>query len=53
MLLQILVFFADTKSISKKYKLTAKASVNILLYSIGDINPKIIALDNKIKGLAI
>ncbi|OBT45574.1 hypothetical protein VE00_03492 [Pseudogymnoascus sp. WSF 3629] len=52
-LLQILVLFADTESTSKKYKLTAKAGVDISLYSTGDMDPKMVALDDKMKGLAI
>jgi hypothetical protein len=38
---------------SKKYKLTAKAGEDLLVYSKGDIDPKLVVLDNKIKGLAI
>jgi len=33
--------------------LIAKASEDLLAYSTSDINPKIVVLDNKIKGLAI
>jgi uncharacterized small protein (DUF1192 family) len=51
-LLQILVLFADTKSISKKYKLTAKAGEDLSAYSTGDMDPKIVVLDSKMKGLA-
>jgi uncharacterized small protein (DUF1192 family) len=47
------MLFVDTKSISKKYKLTTKAGEDLLAYSICDIDPKIVMLDNKIKGLAI
>jgi hypothetical protein len=52
-LLQIIVLFADTESISKKYKLTAKASEDLSAYSISDMDPKMVVLDNKMKGLAI
>jgi hypothetical protein len=52
-LLQIIILFADTESISKKYKLTTKAGKDLLAYSTGDMDPKIIILDNKIRGLAI
>ena len=52
-LLQILVLFADIESISKKYKLTAKASEDLSAYSTYDIDPKIVVLDNKMKGLVI
>jgi hypothetical protein len=52
-LLQIIVLFADTESISKKYKLTAKAGEDLSAYSTGDMNPKMVVLDNKMKGLAI
>ena len=51
-LLQILVLFVDTESISKKYKLTAKAGKDLLAYSTGDMDPKMVVLDNKMKGLA-
>ena len=51
-LLQILVLFADTESISKKYKLTAKAGEDFSVYSTGDMDPKMVVLDNKMKGLA-
>jgi hypothetical protein len=52
-LLQIIMLFADTESISKKYKLIAKAGEDLLAYSIDDMDPKMVVLDNKIKGLAI
>lgn len=51
-LLQILVLFANTESISKKYKLTAKDSADLLIYSTGDMDLKMLVLDNKMKGLA-
>jgi hypothetical protein len=47
------MLFADTKNIFKKYKLTAKAGKDLLAYSTGDIDPKMVVLDNKIKGLVI
>ena len=47
------MLFADTESISKKYKLTAKASEDLSAYSTYDIDPKIVVLDNKMKGLVI
>ncbi|KAG9230094.1 small s protein [Amylocarpus encephaloides] len=52
-LLQILVLFADTESISKKYKLTAKAGEDLSAYSTSDMDPMMVALDNQMKGLAI
>lgn len=52
-LLQILVLFADTEGISKKYKLTAKADEDLSAYSTGDMDPKMVVLDNKMKSLAI
>jgi uncharacterized small protein (DUF1192 family) len=51
-LLQILMLFADTESISKKYRLTAKAGEDLSVYSTGDMDPKMAVLDNKMKGLA-
>jgi uncharacterized small protein (DUF1192 family) len=47
------VLFADTESISKKYKLTAKAGEDLSVYSAGDIDPKMVVLDNEMKCLAI
>ncbi|TVY73352.1 Heterokaryon incompatibility protein s [Lachnellula suecica] len=52
-LLQILVLFADTKSISQKYKLTATAREDLSVYSTDDMDPKIIVLDNKMRALAL
>ncbi|KAL5312970.1 hypothetical protein ACEPPN_019396 [Leptodophora sp. 'Broadleaf-Isolate-01'] len=52
-LLQILVLFADAESISRNYKLTATAGEDLSAYSTGDMNPKMIVLDNKMKGLVI
>ena len=52
-LLQILVLFADTEGISKKYKLTAKAGEDLSAFSTGDIDPTLVALDNRMNGLAI
>ncbi|OBT38472.1 hypothetical protein VE00_11147 [Pseudogymnoascus sp. WSF 3629] len=51
-LLQILVLFADTEGTSKKYKLTAKADEDLSSYSTGDMDPKMVVLNNKMKGLA-
>jgi hypothetical protein len=47
-LLQFL-FSSDTEGISKKHKLTAKAGENLSVYSTGDMDPTIVALDNKVK----
>ncbi|KFY03085.1 hypothetical protein O988_01698 [Pseudogymnoascus sp. VKM F-3808] len=52
-LLQILVLLADTKGTSKKYKLTAKADEDLSAYSTGDMDPKMVVLDNKMKSMAI
>jgi hypothetical protein len=46
------VLFADTESISKKYKLNAKAGGDFSAYSTGDMDPEMVVLDNKMKGLA-
>ncbi len=46
------MLFADTESISKKYKLTAKAGEDLSAYSTDDMDPKMVVLDNKMKGLA-
>ncbi len=47
------MLFADTERISQKYKLTATAGKDLLAYSTGDMDPKMIVLDNKMRGLAI
>lgn len=52
-LLQIIVLFADTENISKKYKLDAKAGEDLSAYLTADMDPKMIVLDNKMRGLAI
>jgi hypothetical protein len=52
-LLQILVLFADTEGISKKHKLTAKVGEDLSAFSVGDMDPTLIALNNKMKELAI
>lgn len=52
-LLQILVLFADTEGISKKYKMAAKAGEDLSAFAMGDMDPTLMALDNKMKGLAI
>jgi hypothetical protein len=52
-LLQILVLFTDTENISKKYKLTLKAGEDLSVYSTGDMDPKMVVLDNKMKGMAV
>ncbi|OBT82393.1 hypothetical protein VE02_09584 [Pseudogymnoascus sp. 03VT05] len=52
-LLQILVLFADTEGTAKKYNLTAKDSEDLSAYSTDDMDPKMVVLDSKMKGLAI
>lgn len=52
-LLQILVLFADSESISKKYKLTAKPGEDLSAYSTGDMDPQMMVLHNKTEALAI
>ncbi len=51
-MLQIIVLFADTESISKKYKLNAKAGEDLSAYLTGNMDSKLFVLDNKLKGLA-
>ena len=45
------MLFTDTESISKKYKLTAKAGEDFSAYLTGDIDLKMTVLDNKMKDL--
>ena len=52
-LLQILVLFADTERISQKYKMTAKAGEDLSPFALGDMDPTLVMLDNKMKDLAI
>ncbi|TAQ84471.1 hypothetical protein B7494_g7218 [Chlorociboria aeruginascens] len=53
LLLQILALFADTESISQKYQAKAKAGEDLTAYVPGDMDPKLVALDNKMKSFAI
>jgi uncharacterized small protein (DUF1192 family) len=46
------MLFANTDSISQKYRLTAKAGEDLSAYSTGDMDPKIVVLNNRMKGLA-
>lgn len=50
---KFLWIFANTESISKKYELTAKTGEDLSTYSTGEMDPKMIMLDNKMKGLVI
>jgi hypothetical protein len=52
-LFQILVLFAETEKISKKYKLNAHARDQLSILSTDDIDPSILSLNNKMKALAI
>jgi len=52
-LLQIVGLFAQTDEISKKYKLTAKVGEDLSAFSATDMDPALIALDNKMKELAM
>ena len=52
-LLQILVLFADTEGISKKYRLAAKAGEDLSAFSTGGMDATLVALDTKMNGLAI
>ena len=49
----ILQLFADTKKISKKYKLNANAGDDHSTLSTDDMDPAVMALSNKMKELAI
>jgi hypothetical protein len=52
-LLQILVLFANTEKISKKYKLSAKAGDDLSILGPDDMDPAITAISNKMRELAI
>jgi hypothetical protein len=52
-LYQILLLFANTEKISKKYKLNATAGGDLSRLLTDDIDPAIMALNNKMRELAI
>jgi hypothetical protein len=52
-LFQLLVLFADTKNISKKYKLQAQDGEDFSIFTINDMDPVVMALANKMRDLAI
>jgi hypothetical protein len=51
-LIQILVLFANTEKISNKYKLSSNAG-GLSVYSTSDMDPALLALNNKMRDLAI
>jgi Prion-inhibition and propagation len=50
---QILVLFADSEKISKKYKQNAKTREDLSAFSTDDMDPTVMLLDNKMRELAI
>ena len=50
---QILLLFANTEKISKKYRLNAKTGEDLSTLLPDDMNPTIVGLSNKMKELAI
>jgi hypothetical protein len=52
-LLQILVLFANTEKISKKYRLNAKAGDDLSILGPSDMDLAVMAVNNKMKELAI
>ncbi|USP82176.1 hypothetical protein yc1106_09450 [Curvularia clavata] len=50
---QILVLFADTEKISKKYQLEAKAGDDLAVLAPDDLEPAILGLRNKMKELVL
>ena len=52
-LFQILILFAETEKISRRYKLNAKTADDLSTISTDDIEPTILSLSNKMKALAI
>jgi hypothetical protein len=52
-LLQILVLFANTEKISKRYRLNAKAGDDQSILNANDIDPAVMAINNKMRELAI
>ncbi|KAF2467862.1 small s protein [Lindgomyces ingoldianus] len=49
---QILVLFAATEKVSKKYRLSAKARQDLATLSADDMDPVVISLTNKMRELA-
>lgn len=52
-LFQILVLFADTENISRKYKLKARDGEDLSIFTTDDMDPVVMALSNKMKDLAM
>jgi len=52
-LLQIVGLFAQTEEISRKYRSAAKVGEDFSAFSVTDMDPALMALDNKLKELAI
>lgn len=52
-LLQILVLFANTERISKKYRLNAKAGDDLSILGPYDMDPGVMAINNRMRELAI
>jgi Prion-inhibition and propagation len=52
-LLQILVLFANTEKISKKYKLNAKAGDDLSVLGPNEMDPAVMVVNNKMRELAI
>ncbi|KAI9854174.1 MAG: hypothetical protein M1813_001344 [Trichoglossum hirsutum] len=52
-LLQILVLFANTEKISKKYKLNAKAEDDLSILEPDNMDPAVMVINNKMRELAI
>lgn len=50
---QILLLFANTEKISKRYRLNAKTGEDLSILLTDDMNPTIVGLSNKMKELAI
>jgi hypothetical protein len=52
-LFQILVLFADTERISKKYKLKLGDGEDLSVFTADEMDPMIMAFNNKMRELAI
>jgi hypothetical protein len=50
---QILVLFANTEKISKRYRLNVRAGEDLSILAPNDMDPAVNALNNKMRELAI
>lgn len=52
-LFHILALFEDTAKVSKRYKLNSRPGEDLSAFSVDNMDPSVMALDNKMKDLAV